>query len=101
MMLSVFGLGAAQYADIMTTIWGIRRHGLVVESNALVQQTIQNFGFMGFIGEKIVAMIIAIGLSAALFRLGFKRSAIVLLSSMTILLGIIATRNLYLLFLWQ
>lgn len=95
------GLGLAQYTDVITTIGGINQHGLLIEGNTIVLRTIQNYGFMGFIGGKIIALLIVFGMSAILLKLGFKKSVIALLSTLTIFLGLMAIRNLYLLMLWQ
>lgn len=97
----VAGLGLAQYTDTITTIEGIKKHGILIEGNTIVSQTIQNYGFAGFIGEKIIAILLIAGITAILIKLGFKKSVIALLTSLTIFMAIVASRNLYLLFLWQ
>ena len=95
------GLSLAQYTDIVTTIAGINRHGLLVEGNAFVIKTIQNYGYIGFIGEKIASLIIVFALSAILLKLGYKKSVFALLTGLTIFLGSMAARNIYLLMIWQ
>ncbi|MDY6931924.1 MAG: hypothetical protein SVJ22_08445 [Halobacteriota archaeon] len=100
-MVITAGMTLAQYMDTITTIAGVNRHGLQIEANSFVHYAITNYGFMGFISQKIFAMMVVMGLTAALFELGFKRSVVILLGCFTFLIGAIATHNLYILYVLQ
>lgn len=98
-MLVAAGIALAQYMDTITTIVGVYKYGLFIEGNAFVHYTIQNYGFLGFISQKIFAMLMVLGLTVILFRLGYSRSIVILLGGFTLFIGMIATHNLYLLYL--
>ena len=100
-MVVVAGMALAQYMDAITTIVGVYKHGLHLEGNLFVHYTIQNYGFLGFVSQKILAMTMVIGLTFVLFRLGYARSVVILLGGFTLFMGVIAIHNLYLLYLLQ
>ncbi|MDY6865196.1 MAG: hypothetical protein SVY15_04390 [Halobacteriota archaeon] len=100
-MVVVAGMALAQYMDTITTIVGVYKHGLHLEGNLLVYNTIQNYGFLGFVSQKIFAFTMVLGLTAALFELGFKRSVVILLGGFSLFMGVISIHNLYLLYLLQ
>ncbi|MDY6958306.1 MAG: hypothetical protein SVK08_04030 [Halobacteriota archaeon] len=100
-MVVTAGMVLAQYMDTITTIVGVYKHGLHLEGNLFVHYTIQNYGFLGFISQKIFALMMVIGLTLVLFRLGYARSVVIILGGFTLFMGVISIHNLYLLYLLQ
>ncbi len=100
-LLVAAGIALAQYMDTITTIVGVYKYGLLIEGNAFVHYTIRNYGFLGFIYQKIFAMLMVLGLTVTLFRLGYSRSVVILLGGFTLFIGMVATHNLYILYQLQ
>lgn len=92
-LTAIWFLIFSQYLDTITTLRGISIYGTAIEANGIVGQIFDIYGSVGFIGAKIMSIVIVLAMGYICIRIGYSKMVIWLFFIMGLVVLVVVVNN--------